>query len=482
MKTTPMKKIFQLLFFIVVLISCSSENNPAVPVENQTKNLTIFILNDIHGQIDNFAKVKHLVDEEKKKTNVILTSAGDIFSGNPIVDNYPQKGFPIIDIMNRVGFDVSVIGNHEFDYGEANLKDRMEQANFDWVCANVQTDTSVIPQPSPFTTITVDDLKVTFLGLVETDGKENATIPSTHPWRVKNLVFDRPENVVGNYANIKSEENADLLIALTHIGYSKSGGRLGDYQLATQYPFFDVIIGGHSHSKVDEVVNNIPIYQAGSYLNHIGKIELTITNKTIAAISYQLIDLNTLTEEDAAIKSVIDNYNDEPFFKEVIGYSQLNHSRAQVGNFTADALRIQMGVDVAFQNTGGVRSVLDTGDITKREIFQILPFNNPTITYNMTVAEIKNFLIGSRTGLYYAGVTFQKSNSTIIVSDLNGNIIPDTTVLTVGVNDYIPAVFDTYFPDSKIVSTSTDAETVINYLEQINEQINYATSNNYFKY
>jgi 5'-nucleotidase/UDP-sugar diphosphatase len=475
------KHLLKALIFSLLIISCSNKEIP-VSVENSTKNLTIFMLNDIHGQIDNFAKVKYLVDEEKKKTNVLLTSAGDIFSGNPIVDNYPQKGFPIIDLMNRVGFDVSVLGNHEFDYGEANLKDRMEQANFNWICANVTTDASVVPQPSPYTTITVNKLKVTFLGLVETDGKENNIIPSTHPWRVKNLTFQNPEDVVAKYAAIKDTENADLLIALTHIGFSKNGGRLGDYQLATQFPFFDVIIGGHSHSKIDEVVNNIPVFQAGSYLNYIGKIKMTITNKKVETISYELIDLNTITQEDAAIKSIIDTYNDEPFFKEVIGYSQINHSRAQVGDFTADALRLQMGVDVAFQNTGGVRANLDQGDITKKEIFQILPFNNPAVTYNMTVAEIKTFLKGSRAGLYYAGVTLEKDNSAIIVRDVSGAIIPDATILTVGMNDYIPAVYDSYFPASKIVSPKTDAETVISYLENINNQVNYATSNNYFKY
>ncbi len=480
-----MKRYFQLLSLLFFIISCTNDNNNDISIDtpiNTTEKLTIFILNDIHGQIDNFAKIKYLVDQEKVKTNVVLTSAGDIFSGNPIVDNYPEKGFPIIDLMNRVGFDISVIGNHEFDYGETILKERMLQANFDWVCANVKTDASVIPQPAAYTSINVNNLKITFLGLVETDGKENATIPSTHPWRVQNLVFERPENVVAKFANIKNLENADLLIALTHIGYSKSGNRLGDVQLATEFPFFDLIIGGHSHSKIDQVVNSIPIFQAGSYLNHIGKIELSISNKTIQEISYKLIDLNSITEEDTEIKSIINDYNDAPFFKEVIGFSEINHSRFQVGNFTADALRRQMAVDIAFQNTGGVRTSLDFGDITKKEIFKILPFNNPTITYNMTISEIKNFLKGAGSGFYYSGVTFQRSNNNIIVRDLNGTIISDSTILTVGVNDYIPAVHDTYFPTSKIVKSQTDAETVISYLKQMNSQVNYSTSNNYFKY
>ena len=476
-----MKRFFQLLTILFILVSCNKDNELVTP-KDTTENLTIFILNDIHGQIDNFAKVKHLVDEEKTKTNVLLTSAGDIFSGNPIVDNYPQKGYPIIDLMNKVGFDVSVIGNHEFDYGEVNLKDRMEQANFTWICANVQTDASVIPQPEPFTTITVNDLKITFLGLVETDGKENATIPSTHPWRVQNLTFQRPENVVGNYSNIKQSEDADLLIALTHIGYYKNGDRLGDFQLATQYPYFDMIIGGHSHSKIDKVINDIPIYQAGSYLNHIGKIKLTVKNKKIKTINYELIDLNLITEEDSEIKSIIASYNDAPFFKEVVGFSEVHHERPQVGNFTADAIKQKMNVDVAFQNTGGVRANLDYGDITTKEIFQILPFNNNVITYSMTVAEIKAFLKGSGSGFYYSGVRFYRDFNEVVVEDANGTVLSDSKILTVALNDYIPAVYDNYFTSSKIVSSNTDAQTVISYLKEINSQVNYSGSNNYFKY
>ncbi|KGL64045.1 5'-nucleotidase [Polaribacter sp. Hel1_85] len=462
------------------LTACSKETNSIIidPVE---KNLTIFITNDIHGSIDNFAKVKYLVDEEKKKTNVLLTNAGDIFSGNPIVDNYPEKGFPIIDLMNRVGYDISVIGNHEFDYGETNLKDRMQQANFKWVCANVETSASVIPQPSAFTNITIDDIKVSFLGLVETDGKENDIIPSTHPWRVKNLTFQNPEDVVNQYKDLKAEENADLYIALTHIGHSKQYS-LGDFQLATQFPYFDLIIGGHSNGKIDTVVNKIPVFQAGNNLDYIGKIELTIEDKKVININYQLINLNTVTEEDSDIKKRINDYNDAPFFKEVIGSAQVNHNKDQVGNFAADALRLQMKVDVAFQNNGGVRSILDDGDITKKEIYQILPFNNPMIVYEMTVAEIKNFLIGSGAGFYYAGVIFENNNNRIIVKDLNGNTIPDNTTLTVGVNDYVPAVYDLFFPTPKNINPETDAETVIDYLKHTSSEINYSASNNFFRY
>ena len=287
---------------------------------------------------------------------------------------------------------------------------------------------------------------------------------------------------MSKYSNIKEQENSDLFIALTHIGYSKNNGKLGDYQLAEQFPYFDLIIGGHSHSKTNSVVNNIPIFQAGGYLNNLGKIELTITDKKIESIKYELIDLSSRTEEDSELKTIIDEYNDSPFFNEIIGFSYLDHDRPQVGVFAAEALKVKLGVDLTFQNTGGVRSDLDYGDITKREIFEILPFNNPTMIYEMTVAEIKDFLIGSGSGFYYSGVKFENINGVFNVKDLDGNIISDNTILSVGLNDYIPAVYDTYFPDNGQVQPQTDAETVILYLEEINSEVDYPNSDNYFRY
>lgn len=481
-----MKHYFKILFIAVFLTSsCSKEKivNENSPItETLVKNLTVFIVNDVHAQIDNFSKVKYIIDKERETTNVIVTSSGDIFSGNPIVDNYPQKGFPIIDLMNKVGFDIAIIGNHEYDYGETNLKDRILQADFDWVCANVDMSNSVIPQSAPFKTISIDDIKVTFLGLVETNGKDNAIIPSTHPWRVKNLVFERPENVVDKYLDIKEQEGSDLYIALTHIGYNGGNGNLGDSQLAWKFPIFDLILGGHSHSIKDEVVNGIPIFQSGSNLNYLGKITLTIADKSIQTINYELINLNAQTAYDADLKQLIDSYNDAPFFSEVIGYSEIAHQRSQVGNFTADAIQQKLGVDISFQNTGGVRTDLNEGNITKKEIFEILPFNNPTIIYSMSVKDIKDFLIGANAGFYYAGVTFENSNNGIVVKDLSGNIILDDTILSVGLNDYIPAIYDDYFPISGMVQSSTDAETVILFLEEINSRVNYPTNDNYFRY
>lgn len=479
-----MKKISIILLVIFSFVSCSKDNGKNKDKSDETiiKNLTIFFINDQHGQLDNFSKIKHIIDEEKQETNVIVACSGDMFSGNPVVDNYPEKGYPMIDVMNKVGFDISVFGNHEFDYGEANLKNRVEQADFDWVCANIDMGSTGIPEPSEYKTLDIDNLKVTFLGLVETGGKANATIPSTHPLKVQNLTFERPESVVSHYQDIKEQENSDLYIVLSHLGHNSYSGALGDFQLASQFPYFDLIIGGHSHHKIDTIINNIPVFQAGAYLNYLGKIELLVKDKKINSINFTLIDLNTYTEYDSELKKVIDGYNNLPYLSEVIGFSHIYHDISRVGCFYTDALKGIMNVDVSFQNTGGVRSYLDEGDITKREIFEIAPFNNGTVIYNMSITEIKTFLKGSGSGFYYSGIQIERIGDDIQIKDSIGIIITDNTILSLGINDYIPAVHDTYFPTNGNIQSLTAAETIISYLVNVNSQVNYPNCDHYFRY
>jgi len=469
-----------LAFFLAFFVGCSKNENKEV--QPASKSLTIFFVNDQHGQIEHFSKIKHIVDAERQKTNVIVACSGDMFSGNPVVDNAAEEGAPMIDLMNRVGFDISAVGNHEFDYGSAVLKKRMEQSQFDWVCANVDMKSSGVPQPDAYKTITVGDVRVSFLGLVETNGMEGEVIPSSHPYKVKEFSFEKPQNVVSRYARVKESEKADLFVALTHIGYSGNTSILGDVQLAEQFPYFDLIIGGHSHSKSNEVVNNIPIFQSGSRLDHLGKIELKITNQRIESVDFDLINLEDYLNQDDDVQKLINQYNDLPYLKEVIGFSHQNHAVSQVGCFYADALKGALNVDASFQNTGGVRAGLNQGDITRREIFEISPFKNGTVIYEMSVAEVKNFLRGTGSGFYYSGIHITQDGREIQIADLSGHEMDDQTLLRIGINDYIPAVHDPYFPSTGQVQPLKAAEALMAFLENGDGQVNYQNCKRYFRF
>jgi 2',3'-cyclic-nucleotide 2'-phosphodiesterase (5'-nucleotidase family) len=469
---------FFYLFIAFAFFSCSKDGSSItdLPIENNLKKITIFHINDVHGSIDNFAKIKYLVDEEKKKTNVLFVCAGDTFSGNPVVDFYNEKGYPMIDLMNKAGVDIAVLGNHEFDYGETILNNRINQSHFEWICANLNTDNSPIQQPQAYSTININDINVTFLGLIQTSESNNRLIPATHPWRVKNIEFTHYSDVIRNYSSLKRTENSDIYIGLTHLGLNT------DTSIAENHPFFDIIIGGHSHSEIAKKENNTYIYQAGSYLRNLGKIKVTIDNEGIITTNHELINLSTVTEYDASIKTLIDNYNDNPEFDEVIGFAEENHNKNEVGNFYTEALLNEMSVDLTFQNSGGIRSTLDEGDITIREIYAIDPFNNGSVTYTMTVGEVKTFFKNSGEGLYYAGLTIEQSGNSIIIKDENGDVLSDNTSITIGVNDFIPAVNNSYFTSTATIKEFTTAETIINYLKKNSAPINYTGYNNYFKF
>jgi 2',3'-cyclic-nucleotide 2'-phosphodiesterase (5'-nucleotidase family) len=478
-------KCWWFCLFILLVGACSKESttDTEIPSSNSPEpQLTIFFINDQQGEIDNFSKIKSIVDDARQNSRVILACAGDIFSGNPVVDNHEEKGFPMIDLMNQVGFDICVLGNHEFDYGEEVLGKRMAEAHFDWVCANIDMGSTGIPEPAEYATIQLDSLRITFLGLVETNGKPNAIIPLTHPWRVQNLEFQRPEQAVVRFDQLKEDEEADLFIALTHLGHSGFGSGLGDFELARQHPYFDLIIGGHSHRIVDTVINNIPIFQAGSHLRFLGRIDMIISDRQIKQIDFNLVDLDDHQTRDQKLATLIDQYNDVPELNQEIGYSHRHHDRSQVGCFYTDALRGKMEVDLTLQNVGGVRSALDEGPITRREIFEISPFNNGTVIYSLKVEEVITFLRESRSSIFYSGVTIEKNGNDITLRNSEGALLDDTVNLTLGINDYIPAVFDNYFPSTSQKFSENDAESIIEYLMAKNLQVDYPECTRFFRY
>lgn len=473
------QKILKHIGFITLLaltITCSkSDGSPTPTPEDKSKEITIFHINDAHGSIENFAKIKSIIDAEKASTNVIFVGAGDMFSGNPVVDNHVEKGYPMIDLMNRTGIDIAVLGNHEFDYGESVLKDRMLQAQFNWVCANVSMQGTEVMQPSPYETITMNDVKVVFLGLVETNGKEDDIIPSTHPWKVQNFTFQPYQDVIINYESIKEQTNSDIYVALTHLG------EFSDRSVAANYPYFDLIIGGHSHTKTNISVSGTPIYHAGSHLNYLGKISMQIKNKEIESINFELIDLNNVTTNDTNLSTLIASYNEDADLDEVIGYANAYHSKVNLGSFYTDALKTVMDADISFQNPGGVRSDLDEGPITKREIFSIDPFNNGSVTYEMSVQDIKIFLEQTATAVYYSGIVIDQEGQSIVIRDENNQVLPDNIVLKLAINDYIPAVYEAYF-SSPTQWPFTTAEALIQFLESGDGIIDYSNKNNYFRF
>lgn len=154
-----------------------------------------------------------------------------------------------------------------------------------------------------------------------------------------------------------------------------------------------------------------------------------------------------------------------------------------VGCFYTDALRGYLDTDMSIQNPGGIRADLDEGEIEILEIYGIDPFNNGLTEYEMTVGEMRAFLEGSGAGFYYSGVILENEPGYgVVIKDMEGHIYEDKHILTIAINDYIPEIYDNYFPDPSVIYDISTADAIIQYVRNLTEPLYYESCNRYFRY
>jgi 2',3'-cyclic-nucleotide 2'-phosphodiesterase (5'-nucleotidase family) len=404
--------------------------------------IVVLSLNDIHAHIDNLDKVAAYVSEQRAThPNVLLLVAGDLFSGNPIVDAYSSKGFPMIDLMNDLHVDISTLGNHEFDYGQATLAERMAQAQFPFVCANMHTSGSLVPQPAPCKVFTLDNGQtVAVVGLLQ-------EYPDTHTGRLTNLQFDNPHSAAKRYID-SLRTLTNVLVALTHIGIHE------DSLLAVQQGNIDLIVGGHTHTRLDSgrLVNGVLITQAERYVKFVGRTVITLRNGRVVGKRNQLVDVAQLAQRDTTLTRKIKNFYSTPEFSEVV--ATLDNpiaDKLQIGNFFCDVLRQQIGADIMMQNEGGFRlDTLHKGDLTKFDLYGADPFGNEIIQLDMDASELQRFIhdnYQSRRGLdlCVSGLTYTIRTTPadeVLGVDLllpNGHPLNPQKRYTIAMNSYMVA-------------------------------------------
>lgn len=470
-----MRKIFSLILFFACMMSCTKAKETTI---------VIYSTNDTHGSIKNFAKVAKFIQEERDKyPNVIVMSVGDMFSGNPIVDQYNPQGLPMVELMNKVGYEYAAYGNHEFDYGQEALAQRINDANFQFLCANMHVDESIaqLAPPKPYTLIKVDGIKVGILGLIEATKKRNGEwLPATHPDRVKGITFTNPAETALEYKHLRNQ--CDLFIGLFHTGYDK------DLQIAQDMPELDVIIGGHSHTKVTstELENGVLITQAQDDLEFIGKTTITLDKKKVVDKQFELIDISQLKEEDPEVKQMIQRYYDESPLSQVLAKATAQfNGKNPLGSLMTDAIVNIHKVDFAFQNSGGVRiGMLPKGDITLADIYKLDPFGNTIVVYEMTPEEIRTLLKNSHrkynkrvdllpAGLKYTIHTKDGVATKVTLTDMRGNPLNENKRYKVGMNSYISSSykFNKPQPGKELKAKASDA--LIEYLKQQKEVTPY---------
>ena len=459
------KKLLSLLLVLCLVLSLSCTAfavDEAKPLDGKT---VILHSNDVHGAIDLYAAMASLkADYEAQGAEVILADAGDYSQGTVYVS--VNKGADAVTMMNATGYDVATIGNHEFDYGYAQLAENMKAAKFKVLCADVLgADGKTIFDAN--TIIEKGGVKIGFFGLETPEAQTKA-----NPKLIEGLKFlagkDGKELYACAAAQVAAlkEQGADIVVCLAHLGVDESSEPYTSYDLAKNVKGIDFIIDGHSHTVMTAGPNKEAIQSTGTAFANIGVI--TIDNATKKIVGNELkavwhteknadgksvtvVDYKTRDEKvAAAAKAIIDPIDKAYGEKFAVSKVTLNGAKAPDGNRDSETnlgdlitdamlwkIRTQATISVpaenvvAITNGGGIRATVKAGDVTKKDINTVLPFGNTVVTIYITGEELLEVLEASTYSLpvggfpHVAGINY--TISTAVAYDANAETYPAST-------------------------------------------------------
>lgn len=411
-----MRKFLSVLLAMAMVLSLTVTSfaaDTAADAKAEMAGKTVILhTNDVHGAVEGYAYIAQLkADYEAKGAEVILVDAGDYSQGTTYVSS--TKGADAVTMMNAAGYDVVTLGNHEFDYGYAQLKENMSKAKFKVVCADVFNEDGTPIFDANYTYTTKSGVKVGFFGMEtpETQTKAN-------PTKIKGLTFATNDAFTKAAADqVKALKDADVVICLAHLGVDGESKPYRSTDLYAAVKGIDFIIDGHSHTVMTKGENGEPIQSTGTAFANIGVIVIDDATKKIESNS--LFEIKEDTAKDATVaaaaQKIIDRIDKE--YGAVFAKSEvvLNGAKAPNGNrdsetnngdLITDAMvwkilqdKESLTVDadhvVAVTNGGGIRKAINPGDVTKKNINEVLPFGNTVVTIYITGAELLEALEAS---------------------------------------------------------------------------------------
>ena len=488
-------KLLALALSLALLLSLAVPVCAAETTTSTTKDLTghIVILhtNDVHGGIAGYAKLA-AVKESYTTSGVytLLVDAGDYIQGDPTVS--ASQGKTAIELMNSTGYDAATVGNHEFDYGYANLKTISAQANFPILAANVQYNgATAFDSHTIFTA--ANGKKIGVFGL---ETPETAT--KAHPAKIQGVTFVGGQDMMKlaqTEVDTLKAAGCDYVICLGHLGIDAESTGNRSIDVLNAVTGIDVFIDGHSHSTLDQIkaatngtgkVGNAYLTSTGTKLANVGVVDIAPDG----TITTSNVPLDTLTAENADTAAVIQRIQQQidADYGAVFAQSevQLNGEKAQVrtgetnlGDLITDAMLWQAGtlgekVDAAISNGGGIRASLSVGGLTKKDINTVLPFGNTLYLVKLTGAQLLEALEASTCSLpesigafpqvsgieytvntgakfssteNYPGSTYGKPNAVnrVTIQSVGGVAFDPAETYTIVTNDFLGAGGDTYY-------------------------------------
>lgn len=361
----------------------------------QNREIHILATNDMHANIDAFPQFAAIADSLRTLyPSLLVFSAGDNRTGNAISDKYEISSYPMVALMNQVGFNASTLGNHEFDV--KSLPPLMGLSNFSYICANALPSEESGLHIVPTQVFDVEGLKIGVIGIIQVNTQGR---PDTHPDNVKDVRFSLPMNTIAKYKDFSQQ--CDATILLSHLGYED------DVKMAKEFPWIDLIIGGHTHFQLtaDEPLHNgVLITQNKNALQSVTHITLTLKNGRIIDKKAEYIKVKNFTQKNRLVEAMVQYFNKNPYFERIIAEAAVPFTHKDELNFLmCDAFLEEGTGDISIVNNGGVRlDSIAAGNITMREVLSMDPFNNLAVKMRLTGEEILKLLTTySRGSLYH---------------------------------------------------------------------------------
>jgi 2',3'-cyclic-nucleotide 2'-phosphodiesterase (5'-nucleotidase family) len=426
-------------------------------------SLRILYVNDFHGYAEPYkakgdgplqggvAYLAAQVQQLRREKPSLLLAAGDMIRGDTWANLF--QGFSVIELMNAMQFDAMVVGNHEFDYGLKVLKEIIAKAQFPLLGANVEG----LPALKPYVIKNLNGVKIAIIGLVTPETPE-----LTNPKDVEGLKFLSPETTARKYIQ-ELKDKAQVIMVLSHLGYP------GDRALAEKVAGIDVIVGGHTHTRLEEParVNNTIIVQAWEHGKVLGVLDLTWKDGRISLAQGRLEEIHPKPGRDEpAVSKIVVKYQQkmDGVLQQVVGETEVDldadHARSRETNFgdlVTDIMRQKAGAEVALINGGTLRRSIPRGPIRKKDLYAALPFDNYVVALKLTGQQIKDALehgvsaVEQKAGRFpqVSGLTFAYNPAAPVGSrvqevSIGGQLLKPDQEYTVATHDFLVAKGDGY--------------------------------------
>ena len=457
-----MKKILFASLMVLVTLTVSAQ---------ERRELHILSTNDMHAAIEKFPRLGYIADSLRALyPDLLILSGGDNRSGDPINDMFEIPAYPMVALMNQVGFHATVVGNHEFDSNQYGLARLIGLSAFSTLCANMEPDPKFKMHVKPYQIFDCGGISVGVLGITALGSMGT---PESHPTRMTDIKFMDPLETIKKYEFLR--EKCDVVLLLSHLGYKD------DVKFSAELPWVDIIVGGHSHTQLDggEIHNGILITQNSKSLPYATHSTLVLEGNKIVEKKAERITVPGPGEVNSTLVALVQHFSENPSFKRVLAVAETPFvEKEELGCMVCDAYISETGADLSYQNAGGVRiESHEAGDMTVGDVMKMDPFQNNAIELQVTGKELSEMLIScydnDKQRFPYVGgmtceITVNPADGKItklVILDKDGKKLNLKKTYKVVSNSYSVAVSPTKRGDQGHSLGITTPDMIKNYLE-----------------